>query len=56
MLDFIQELDGVAAPICIISGDHDHAAPAEVLTAYRGVPAGCPTSKCTSFPVYCTAI
>jgi dienelactone hydrolase len=35
MLDFIQELDGVTAPICIIWGDQDHAAPAEVLAAYR---------------------
>src|SRR5438034_6258825 len=42
LLDFIQELDGVTAPICIIWGDQDHAAPAEVLDAYRGVPARMP--------------
>jgi carboxymethylenebutenolidase len=42
MLDFIQELEGVAAPVCIIWGDQDHAAPAEVLAAYRGVPARMP--------------
>ena len=42
MLDFIQELDGVAVPVCIIWGDQDHAAPAEVLAAYRGVPARMP--------------
>jgi carboxymethylenebutenolidase len=39
MLDFIGELDGVTQPVCIIWGDQDHAAPAEVLDAYRGVPA-----------------
>ena len=39
MLDFIDELDGVTQPICIIWGDQDHAAPAEVLAAYRDVPA-----------------
>src|SRR5215467_10001801 len=38
MLDFIDELAGVTAPVCIIWGDQDHAAPAEVLAAYRGVP------------------
>ena len=35
LLDFIGELDGVTAPVCIIWGDQDHAAPAEVLDAYR---------------------
>jgi carboxymethylenebutenolidase len=39
MLDFIRELDGVTAPVCIIWGDEDHAAPANVLEAYRAVPA-----------------
>src|SRR5262245_41197036 len=38
MLDFIEELAGVTAPVCIVWGDQDHAAPAEVLDAYRGVP------------------
>jgi carboxymethylenebutenolidase len=38
MLDFIQEVDGVAQPVCIIWGDQDHAAPEKVLTAYRAVP------------------
>ena len=33
MLDFIRELDGVTAPVCIIWGDRDHRAPAEVLDA-----------------------
>lgn len=39
MLDFIGELDGVTAPVSIIWGDQDHAAPANVLAAYRAVPA-----------------
>ena len=38
LMDFIGELDGVTQPVCIIWGDQDHAAPAEVLDAYRGVP------------------
>ena len=39
LLDYIQELDGVSQPVCIIWGDQDHQAPAPVLDAYRGVPA-----------------
>lgn len=38
MLDYIGELDGVTAPVCIMWGDQDHVAPAEVLDAYRAVP------------------
>jgi carboxymethylenebutenolidase len=37
MLDYIQELDGVREPVCIIWGDQDHRAPAKVLDAYRGI-------------------
>lgn len=37
MLDYIQELDGVGKPVCIIWGDRDHRAPAEVLDAYRAI-------------------
>src|SRR5262249_7263283 len=50
MFDFIQELDGVAAPVCIIGGAQDHAAPAEVLAAYRGVPARMPNVEVHVFP------
>jgi len=39
MLDYIKALEGVSAPLCIIWGDQDFAAPAEVLDAYRSVPA-----------------
>jgi carboxymethylenebutenolidase len=35
MLDYIGELRGLAKPVCIIWGDEDHQAPAEVLDAYR---------------------
>jgi carboxymethylenebutenolidase len=35
LLDYIKELEGVSAPVCIIWGDQDHAAPPEVLDAYR---------------------
>jgi carboxymethylenebutenolidase len=38
MLDYIGELDGVDAPVCILWGDQDHQAPAEVLAAYRALP------------------
>ena len=37
MLDYIGEIEGVHAPVCIIWGDRDHAAPAQVLDAYRAV-------------------
>ena len=35
MLDYIKELEGLDRPVCIIWGDADHQAPAEVLDAYR---------------------
>jgi len=38
MLDYLKELEGVSAPVCIIWGDQDHAAPPEVQAAYRAVP------------------
>ncbi|MET0483395.1 MAG: dienelactone hydrolase family protein [Aestuariivirgaceae bacterium] len=37
MLDFLPEIDGITAPICIVWGDHDHVAPAPVLADYRAV-------------------
>jgi carboxymethylenebutenolidase len=37
MLDYIGELDDVTAPVCVMWGDQDHVAPAEVLDAYRAV-------------------
>jgi carboxymethylenebutenolidase len=50
LIDFIHELDGVTKPVCIIWGDQDHAAPAEVLTAYRAVPARMPNVEVHIFP------
>ncbi len=50
MLDFIGELDGVTAPVCIIWGNQDHAAPAEVLTAYRAIPVSNPNVEVHIFP------
>jgi carboxymethylenebutenolidase len=50
MLDFIGELDSVTVPVCIIWGDQDHAAPAEVLAAYRDVPARMPNLEVHIFP------
>lgn len=38
MLDYIQELEGLREPVCIIWGDQDHMAPVEVLEAYRQIP------------------
>jgi carboxymethylenebutenolidase len=39
MLDYLGELDRLASPVCIIWGDQDHQAPAEVLSAYRAAAA-----------------
>ena len=50
MLDFIHELDGLRAPLCIIWGDQDHAAPAPVLEAYRAVPARMKNVEVHIFP------
>ena len=50
LLDFIGELDGVTQPVCIVWGDQDHAAPAEVLDAYRGVPARMKNVEVHIFP------
>jgi carboxymethylenebutenolidase len=50
MLDYIKELDGVRQPVCIIWGDQDHAAPANVLEAYRAVPARMKNVEVQVFP------
>jgi len=39
MFDFMMELEGIVQPVCIIWGDQDQAAPADVLAAYRAVSA-----------------
>jgi carboxymethylenebutenolidase len=39
MKDYIGELEGVARPVCLLWGDQDKMAPAEVLEAYRAAAA-----------------
>jgi len=50
MLDYVGELDGVTRPLCIIWGDQDFAAPAEVQEAYRKVPARMKNVEVHIFP------
>jgi carboxymethylenebutenolidase len=50
MLDYIGELDGVTAPVCIMWGDKDHRAPPEVLDAYRPVPSRMSNVEVHIFP------
>jgi carboxymethylenebutenolidase len=42
MQDFIGDLDGVSAPVCIVWGDQDDAAPPSLLAAYEALPAQMP--------------
>jgi carboxymethylenebutenolidase len=50
LLDYINELQGVTQPVCIIWGDKDHQAPAPVLNAYREVPARMKNVEVHIFP------
>src|SRR6185437_13476384 len=50
MLDYIQELDGVGDPVCIIWGDQDHRAPVKVLGAYRDIPSRMKNVEVHIFP------
>lgn len=50
MLDYIQELDGVGEPVCIVWGDQDHRASIEVLDAYRGIPSRMKNVEVHIFP------
>src|SRR6202011_5088999 len=50
MIDYIHELAGVDEPVCIIWGDQDHQAPAEVLNAYRGLPSQMKNVEVHIFP------
>lgn len=50
LLDFIGELDGVHAPVCIIWGDKDHAAPPPVQEAYRNIAPRFPNLDLHIFP------
>src|SRR5689334_7793313 len=50
MLDYIQELDGVGEPVCIIWGDQDNRAPVEVLDAFRAIPSRMSNVEVHIFP------
>ena len=50
LISYIGELEGLSEPVCIIWGDQDHAAPAEVLEAYRAVPARMSNVEVHIFP------
>jgi carboxymethylenebutenolidase len=50
MLDFTQDLEAVQRPVCIIWGDQDQVAPANVLEAYRAVPARMKNVEVHVFP------
>lgn len=50
LIDFMNELDAVTQPVCIIWGDQDHAAPPDVQEAYRKVPARMPNVEVHIFP------
>ena len=50
MLAYLGELDKLASPVCIIWGDQDHQAPAEVLAAYRGAAARMKNVDLNIFP------
>lgn len=50
MLDFLGELEGVERPVLLIWGDRDYAAPAEVLDAYRTLPARMPNMEVHVLP------
>lgn len=50
LLDYVNEFDGVTQPVCIIWGDRDSRAPAEVLDAYRPIPARTKNVEVHIFP------
>jgi carboxymethylenebutenolidase len=50
MLDYIEELEGLPKPVCIIWGDEDHQAPAEVMDAYRAASLRMKNVKLHIFP------
>jgi carboxymethylenebutenolidase len=50
LIDFLHELDGVTAPVCILWGDQDFAAPPEVIAAYRALAARARNIEVHVFP------
>jgi carboxymethylenebutenolidase len=47
---YVKELAGVTQPVCLMWGDQDHAAPAEVLDAYRAAATHTPNLELHIFP------
>lgn len=50
MISYIDELNGMTQPVCILWGNQDHAAPADVLQAYRALPARMKNVEVHVFP------
>ena len=50
MMDYIGELEGVKKPVCLMWGDKDVMAPAELLDAYRAIPARMKNFELHVFP------
>ena len=50
MKDYIGELEGVTKPACLLWGDQDVMAPAELLDAYRAIPARMKNVELHVFP------
>jgi carboxymethylenebutenolidase len=50
MLDYVDELDAVGEPVCIVWGDQDQRAPVKVLDAYRGMPSRMKNVEVHIFP------
>lgn len=50
MMDYIGELEGVTKPVCLLWGDQDIMAPAELLEAYRAIPARMKNVELHVFP------
>ena len=50
MMDYIAELAGVTKPVCLLWGDQDIMAPAELLDAYRPIPARMKNFELHVFP------
>lgn len=50
MKDYLDVLEGVSKPVCLVWGDQDHAAPAEVLDAYRAAAERIPALDLHIFP------
>jgi carboxymethylenebutenolidase len=50
MFDYLDELDGVTQPVCLIWGDQDRVAPPPVLDAYRAAASRMPNVEVHIFP------